>query len=394
MFHGRILDRYITRELLPPFFLSIAVLTLALFLQKMFRLVEFILSRGSTIDATGKLLLYILPSFLAVTLPMSLIVAALTAFTRLSSDSEVTALKASRISLYSMVRPVFYFSVVLFLVTSAIAHFIAPRANFAFKDHLFEMVRTRAMVGLEQGIFSSAFDGMVIYVDRMSSLEEMHGLFISDERSAQEPYVITARKGQLSTNPDSLSVTLSMQDGTISLQPRQEGSYSLMSFQAASLNLDINQANLRSRGGRVSLEETDSLDLLDMIRAARADGRSSRPFETEIHKRTSIAYACLVFGLVGAPLGIRRARSGRSAGIAMAIAVILVYYLVLGTGANLAESRAFSPAAAYWVPNALMTAVAFFLLVKKGHEIYFGIGHRLDLLIGSLLNRLRRRKRR
>lgn len=392
MFLGRILDRYITRELLPPFFLSIAVLTLALFLQKMFRLVEFILSRGSSLAATGKLLLYILPSFLVVTLPMSLIVASLTAFTRLSSDSEVTALKASRVSLYSMIRPVLHFSVVLFLVTTAVAHFIAPRANFAFKNHLFDMVRTRAMVGLEQGIFSSTFDGMVVYVDRMTSLDEMSGIFISDERSAQEPYVITARQGRLATNPGTFSVTLNMDNGTINLQPRQEGSYSLMSFDKAALHLDIDQASVRGRAGRVSLDETDSLDLLEMIRTARAEGNSSRSFEIELHKRLSISYACLVFGLIGAPLGIRRARSGRSAGIAIAIGVILVYYLVLGTGANLAESKAVSPAAAYWVPNILMTAGALALVVKKGHEIYFGIGHRIDTLLRSLASRLRRPK--
>lgn len=393
MFRGRILDRYITRELLSPFFLSIAVLTLALFLQRMFRLVEFILSKGSSIAATGKLLLYIMPSFLVLTIPMSLLIAALTAFTRLSSDSEVTALKASRISLYEMIRPVFHVSVVLFLITTAIAHFVAPRANFAFKAQLFDLVRTRAMVGLEQGVFSSTFDGMVVYVDQMTSLDDMTGLFISDERSAQEPYVITARNGQLVTDPDSFSVTLNLRQGTINLQPREEGAYSLMTFDTAALNLDINRASLRGRSGRMHIEETDSLELIQLARQALAEGQPVRAFEVELHKRISISYACLVFGLIGAPLGIRRARSGRSAGIAIAIGVILVYYLILGTGANLAESEAFSPAAAYWVPNLVITLAALALVVKKGNEIYFGIGHRIDTLVRSVFARIGKRKK-
>src|SRR5512137_519674 len=172
MFRGSIIDRYITRELLPPFFLSIAVLTLALFLQKMFRLTELVLSKCSSLAATGKLVLYIMPGFLAMTIPMSLLVAALTAFARLSADSEVVAMKASRVSLYAMVRPVMQFAFVLFLVTAVIAHFLAPHATYAFKAQLFNMLKARAMVGVEQGVFSSTFDGMVLYVDRMSSLDD------------------------------------------------------------------------------------------------------------------------------------------------------------------------------------------------------------------------------
>ena len=393
MFRGRIIDRYITRELLSPFFLSIAVLTLALFLQRMFRLVEFILSKGSSAAATGKLLLYIMPSFLVLTIPMSLLIATLTAFSRLSSDSEVTALKASRISLYEMIRPVLHVALVLFLITAAIAHFVAPRANFAFKAQLFELVRSRAMVGLEQGVFSSTFDGMVVYVDQMRSLDDMTGLFISDERSAQEPYVITARQGQLITDPDSFSVTLNMRQGTINLQPREEGAYTLMSFDTAALNVDINRGAVRGRSSRSSIEETDSYELFQLARAARAEGKPSRPFEIELHKRISISYACLVFGLVGAPLGIRRARTGRSAGIAIAMGVILVYYLVLGTGANLAETQALSPAAAYWVPNLLVTLAALTLVFKKGHEIYFGVYHRMDTIIRDAITAFKKKKK-
>lgn len=392
MFRGRIIDRYITRELLPPFFLSIAVLTLALFLQKMFRLVEFILSRGSSAAATGKLLLYIMPSFLVITIPMSLLVAALTAFTRLSSDSEVTALKASRVSLYDMIRPVLHFSIVMFLITSVIANFVAPRANFAFKSHLFDMVRSRAMVGLEQGVFSSTFDGMVVYVDSMTSLDDIGGIFISDERSAEEPYVITARNGRLITNSESFTVELAMSHGSINLQPRDPGKYQLMSFDKSSLFLDINRANLRGRSGKSNLDETDSRDLYRMVREAHSEGRQARAFEIELHKRFSAAYACLVFGIIGAPLGIRRSRSGRSAGIAIAIGVILLYYLILGTGANLAETDVLSPTAAYWIPNGLVTLAAAVLALKKGHEIYFGIGPRIDASLRALWGKLKKKR--
>ena len=394
MFRARIIDRYIMRELLAPFFLSMAVLTLALFLQKMFRLMELVLSKGSTLAATGKLLLFIMPGFLAITIPMSLLVAALTAFTRLSSDSEVTAMKASRISLYAMVRPVMQFAFILFIVTTVIAHFLAPHANHAFKAHLFNMVKSRAMIGLDQGVFSSTFDGMVIYVDKMSSLDDISGIFISDERTGNEPYTILAKQGRLITNPDSFKVTLVMDKGTINVQPRAEGTYSLMSFDTGRLFLNIDEASFkRSDAAGRNIDELDSLSLLQSWRAARAENKPTKDLEIEFQKRVSVSYACLVFGLLGAPLGIRKSRSGKSAGIAISIGVILVYYLVLGTAARLAESGALSPVAATWIPNGLITAAVIAMLIKKGNEIYFGIGPRVSALAHSLVSLFKKERK-
>ena len=159
MFRMRILDRYIFREILTPFFLSIAALTLVLFLQKMFRLAELVVSKGVTASSTAKLFAYIMPSFLVLTIPMSFLVGTLTAFTQLCSDSEVTAMKASRISLYNMIRPVMLFAVLAFMVTAFTSLIVVPAANHALKVHLFNMVKSRAMVGIEPGVFSSTFDG-------------------------------------------------------------------------------------------------------------------------------------------------------------------------------------------------------------------------------------------
>jgi len=393
MFRARIIDRYIMRELLAPFFLSMAVLTLALFLQKMFRLMELVLSKGSTLAATGKLLLFIMPGFLAITIPMSLLVAALTAFTRLSSDSEVTAMKASRISLYAMVRPVMQFAFILFIVTTVIAHFLAPHANHAFKAHLFNMVKSRAMIGLDQGVFSSAFNGMVIYVDKMHSLDDIDGIFISDERSGNEPYAILAKRGKLITNPDDLKVTLVMEQGTIHVQPRTEGAYSLMSFDTGRLFLNIDEANFKRDAAGRNIDELDSLSLYQSWRAARAENKPAKDVEIEFQKRMSVSYACLVFGLIGAPLGIRKGRSGKSAGIAISIGVILVYYLVLGTAARFAESEVLSPVAATWIPNGLITAAAIAMLIKKGNEIYFGIGPRVSALAHSLVSLFKKERK-
>ena len=389
MFRMRILDRYIFREILTPFFLSIAALTLVLFLQKMFRLAELVVSKGVTASSTAKLFAYIMPSFLVLTIPMSFLVGTLTAFTQLCSDSEVTAMKASRISLYNMIRPVMLFAVLAFMVTAFTSLIVVPAANHALKVHLFNMVKSRAMVGIEPGVFSSTFDGMVIYVDKMESLDNMEGIFISDERSAKEPYAIVARSGRLIANPASLNVTLAMNQGAVLALPRDEQSYSTMDFDSGNLYLDISHALVQRGPSDTDFNEIGSRELFQELKRARAEGKPTIDIESELHKRLSIPFACILFGLIGAPLGIRRSRSGKSAGVSVALLVFLIYYMVLAAGTNLSDTGKLSPAIAYWLPNVLMTVAAGMLVYKKGHEVDFNILRRAQ----KLYYRLRTRNR-
>jgi lipopolysaccharide export LptBFGC system permease protein LptF len=89
----------------------------------------------------------------------------------------------------------------------------------------------------------------------------------------------------------------------------------------------------------------------------------------------------LIIGLIGAPLGIRRSRTGKSAGIAIALMVFFVYYIILGTGKNLAEAGKLSAMAAYWMPNAFMAVAGASLIFIKGQEISFGFMDRIRAAI-------------
>jgi lipopolysaccharide export system permease protein len=381
MFSTRIVDRYIFREMLPPFFLSMAVLLLVLLLQKLYQLADLIISKGATLAATAKVLAYLMPGFLVITIPMSLIVASLTTFARLSADSEITAMKASRISLYNMIRPVFLFALLTFAVTAFTSLVLVPGANSALKAHLFSMVKSRALVGIEPGVFSSSFEGLVMYVDKMDPLYNLEGVFISDERSAREPYAIVAKRGQLLADQQAMKVTLAMQEGTIHTQPRADQVYSLMRFDVARLNLDISNTLIQKKSPGKSIEDIDSLALVGQIRRLRATGEPAFRYETELHKRLSIPFACIILGLIGAPLGIRRSRSGKSAGVAIALLVFLVYYIVLSGATNLAETGTLPAYQTFWVPNVLMTVAALLFIMIRGQEFSLTIGNRISRLI-------------
>jgi lipopolysaccharide export system permease protein len=390
MMRLRILDRYILGEMIPSFFLSMAVLLLVLFLEKLFRLADLVVSKGVPLMSIVKVLAFAMPSFLLITIPMSLVVASLTAFSRMSADSEITAMKASRISLYGMIRPVFTFALFAFIVTAFTSLILVPSANVALKVHLFNMVKSSAMVGIEPGVFGTTFDGMVMYVDKMGPHNTMEGVFISDERSAKEPYAIVAKQGSLIADPKSLNVTLSLQDGSIQPPVNDDQSYSLMRFSTARLYLNINSSFAKTGDTDISIEDMSNAELFQAINKARQMGKPTYPLETELQKRLSIPFACLIFGLIGAPLGIRKSRSGKSAGVAIALLVFLVYYIILGMAANLAQTGTVSPPLSFWVPNCIMAVAAVIFVVKKANDTNFMIWNRITMIYYRAKNRLKK----
>ena len=101
----------------------------------------------------------------------------------------------------------------------------------------------------------------------------------------------------------------------------------------------------------------------------------------------SIPFACIILGLIGVPLGIRRSRSGKSAGVAIALMVFLVYYIIFGTATNLAATGTFRPALAYWIPNCVMALAAGIFVFIKGREVDFMIGNRISMLYYDIKNR-------
>jgi lipopolysaccharide export system permease protein len=299
-------------------------------------------------------------------------------------------MKASRISLYQMIKPVFLFALLAFAVTAFTSLILVPGANAALKAQLFSMVKSRALVGIEPGVFSNSFEGMVIYVDKMDSKDNLEGVFISDERSAKEPYAIVARRGKLIADQQAMNVTLAMQEGSILTQPRAGQAYSLMGFDNARLNLDISNALQKNSPGK-SVEDFDSLELVFEIKRLREEGKPSYRHETELHKRLSIPFACIILGLIGAPLGIRRSRSGKSAGVAIALLVFLVYFIIISGATNLAETGTVPATLAFWIPNVLMTVAALFFIIKRGQEFNLGIGSRISLLYYRIRARLKRK---
>jgi lipopolysaccharide export system permease protein len=160
-----ILDRYLIRELLGPFFVALGLFTCALLIDRIYHLTDLVITKGVPFPLVLQLLVFMLPSFLSLSLPMALLVAVLLAGGRLAGDLEIVACQAAGIGVVRLVRPVLVAAVGVALVGALFAMALAPLAGREFQRQLFIILKTRAVTGLKERVFNTTFPGTTIYVE-------------------------------------------------------------------------------------------------------------------------------------------------------------------------------------------------------------------------------------
>lgn len=378
----KIIDRYIIKELIPPFLLGILLFTFVLLINRIFKLTELIVNKGVSLFDALRLFSYIMPSLLTLTIPMAVLLAALVAFGRLSTDSEVVALKATGFSLPRLVAPVMAFSLAALLLTGYFSLYLGPAKARDFKRDIFFLAKSRAATGIDEGIFNDSFKDVVIYAQKTPAPNEMEGVFISDERSPDESYVIIARKGLLDVDPATGYAFLDLTQGSIHKKGTKASSYQEITFASNTLSINLYEKFFKGDEVKKGKREMSLGELRSIAEELRDEGTDSYPILTEYYNRFSIPLACLIFGMVGPPLGLFTRRSGRSAGMTVAVAVFAVYYLLMKGGENLAAGGHVHPLLAVLIPNAVIGGFGAFLLVKCSRESEFGLGALMRLAAG------------
>lgn len=360
----RILDRYVWKDLTVPFLLSGALVTFFLVIDRIYQLTDLLVTKGVPFPAVLGLLIFMLPSFLAHTLPMALLVAVLLVTGRLAGDLEVVALKASGVSPFRLFRPFFVVACLVTVATALLTLWLNPLANRTFQRHLIKTLHTRATTGIKERVFNTTFGQYVIYVDEISvSQVALRGLLVSDERDPKLSRIITAREGRLFSDPESDRITLRLLDGVVNESDSKDASrYRYTTFGLYDMTLSVN-APFK---GAPRVEKPEKYLSLRRLLAAggalRREGQNAAPYEVEIHKRFALPLAALVFTLVGFPLGIRAHRGGRAVALGGSLGIIAAYYLLLTSLEGVAVERRMASWVAIWAPTVLFGVVGFILL--------------------------------
>jgi LPS export ABC transporter permease LptG/LPS export ABC transporter permease LptF len=373
-----VLDRYIARELVAPFVFGVALFTFFLVIDRIYQLTDLVITKGVPFHLVVQLLVFMLPSFLAHTLPMALLVAVLLAGGRLAGDLEIVAFKAAGVSALRLFRPILVASLIVTLASAALTLVMNPIANREFQRQVFRILQTKVASGLYERVFHEMFDGVMIYVEDVSASQvALRGLLVSDERDPKVSRIITAREGRLLTDEVNRRITLRLVSGAVNesdagrtAPPARAGAahYRYARFDIYDINLSVDSP-LKS-APRVEKPEKDlSLaELRTKIAEHREDPNSRAALLIELHKRYALPLGAMVFGLVGFPLAIRSHRGGRSVAFVGSLVILVSYYLVM-TSLESAALRSRVPAAvAIWTPNVLFTILGVGLLVAISRE--------------------------
>jgi lipopolysaccharide export system permease protein len=363
------INLYILREVAIPFIMILFVLTFVLLMGRILQLMDLMVNKGIGFIDIAKFIILLMPSFLMFTIPISLLVAIIIGLGRLSGDNEITIMKASGISMYQLSLPIAAASVIAFITTAVITLFLVPQGNYATKQHLYNVSKKQASIGIREKIFIDNFDGLLIYAETIP----MHGAFmegvlISDTRLTQEPSTIIARKAYLISDPKALTVTMRLENGSTHTVDAGLSNYRKMDFSTYDVNLDIrsvlfDEKKLKEK----SSSEMTVLELRERLREAELEKQHLREVAIELNKKLSIPMSCLIFGILGIPLGIRAHRSVKSRGISLGAIIVTLYYMLQLGGEALVQTGKVSPPLGTWVPNLVfgLAGVVLFIVTAK-----------------------------
>jgi lipopolysaccharide export system permease protein len=374
---------YLLREVLATLLMTVAVFTFVLLIGNVLKdILPLLLNRQVGLLTVGKALLLLIPFVLAFSLPMGMLTATLLVFGRFSADQELTAARASGISLLSLASPIVAFSLLLCLLCACINLHIAPVCRVAFNQMRVQIGIERANQGLPEDQFITDFDNTIVYVGKSDTNTLKNVMILLTPDDTNSTLRIHAPRGTYSVDPVTRKVEVHLFEAksvfvapgkwapqylgewTYSLTPRGD----LLRAQGTKLRnmtfLQL-QAELRSMKQRIaasSLFRGASPSNQPAGPLARRIEELTTPILVQMNRQLSFSFACFGFTLLGIPLAIRVHRRETNIGFAIALGLVTLYYSFLIAGDSLSTQPQLLPSLILWFPNFLFQAVGGVLL--------------------------------
>ena len=328
----RTIDRYVIRETIPPFLLSLLIFTFILEIPPIMRDLEQLVAKGVTWMVAGQILLTLIPQALGLTIPMAFLTGLLIGLGRMSADREAVALLACGVSPYRLLRPVLLMSVVAAGATFYVMIEAIPNANQMFREITFDIISKKFENDVRPRVFFEEFPNWVLYArdEPESGGGGWKDLLVANTASANAPDVYFAKTGRVVLDRDKRTVVLVLKDGT-KYTVSEKGETDIYRFeQELILKLDPETVFSRASLPRGLTEKTVAeLESDAQAKLAATDALSPHPEIHAKHVKFSVPVACIVFGVIGLALGLTVAREGKLAGFVVGVAVIFAYYSVM-----------------------------------------------------------------
>ncbi|HZQ67532.1 MAG TPA: LPS export ABC transporter permease LptF [Terriglobales bacterium] len=365
----RILTRYLLREVAAAGLIGAAVFTFVLFTRDLGRILELVVRNSAPLPSVAEIFFFTVPVALTYTIPMGVLIGILIGLSRLAADSEITAMRASGLGVWTFLRILSIFVLIGWGIAMFNSVYLAPRSQAALGRLQDRLKASQASFELQPRVFYEGFPQLVLYVQDVKSAQGAaiwKGVFIADVTTPSAPRVTMAQQGILvSEGPDRLHLHLS-NGATHENDPRDPQHYQITTFDQTDIPIQLPQTENNREQEPAPISELATADL--PAAALKTDRITRRWYYIEYHRRFALPTACVVLALVGIPLGLSSKKGGKSTGFVLTIILVFLYYSASLIGVSLARQGKVSPALGVWLADIVFLVGGALLLWRAEHK--------------------------
>ena len=353
------IDKYIFKELLDPFIFGLLSFTLILSASMvLFELVRAVVLQGMPIFTALQIFVFRLPAVVVYIFPMATLLGALLAFGRLSKDSEIVAFRASGISIYRLIIPVLVFGFLISIVTLGFYEIVVPESNKTVKNLMVQTIANK-IPNVQKNIFYPETEkGMLkrIFYAEQTTGDEMSGVVVFEFSEGKLSQIVNAKSAEWKNDKNQWL----FKNGTVYLLSGTGEYKHLIKFNEQYISIKFTPADFSL--GDKSPDDMNIGELRTYVALKEKMGLNVTDYKIQLNMKMAIPFACLVFALLGAPLGLSPKRASSSVGLGFSIIVIFVYYILMFFSMALGELEWISPWLAAWMPNFITCGIGYIIL--------------------------------
>lgn len=365
----RTLDRYILKEMTGPFFAGLVVYSFLFLVNLIFQLVSLAIQQGLSPAVTGALFLLSLPTVLAYTVPIAVLLGTIIAFSRLSSDSEVTAMRAGGIRVAQLLKAPMTLAGVSALMLLTFNLWLIPGARSLSNDIQTHAGEASQLVRLlRPGVFFDRIPGVILYAARADlQTDTYRDVFIYQKGKPGEDILTCAGWARVVQSREKGQLQFMAGEGqSLRFDRKNPGRVAVSEFSEQTVTVDLSEAS--QLGFNKALSELYPREIFAKLRAEPESEDPARrrqeryALRFEFHRRLAGAAVALVFALIGLPLGLVNVRGGRGAGFSLSLLLVLAYWVQMSALADWAKAGRLLPELAAWFPLLSVLLLALPLL--------------------------------
>jgi lipopolysaccharide export system permease protein len=358
---------YLLKELASLFFLSLFIFTFILVVSRLGRMADLVINKGVDLTDIVLLIFYSFPAYLTFTFPMAFLLSTIVVLGRLSSENEILALKANGINLRSLLVPFAVLGFAIFVVGVLNTTVLVSHAGDAFRNTVVTIAKKSISVEDKEGSFNDSIPEVVIFIEKVDKKNrDLSGIFISDDRDEGVRQTISAERGVVNLDTNTLDLSFSLRNGSVHRWEKVTDTYRTVAFRDYVFAMNLMNVLPRISEVRRRPHEMGLRELAARYRAAT--GPEKYDYLLDLYKKFTIPMAAAAFVLVGVPLGIRRRAEGRFSGVVYSLLIFVSYYVVTALTENIGGQFSISPLLVSITPNLLVAGVGLYLLKDLNTE--------------------------